>query len=99
MQLHLIKKNWRTFIRHDNRATLLSKMCYSEKERVQVKLEFLRMLCRMELDPAKTALIYGFFETYLKLDEEEEKQMREKTSDLPEEKVAGVLELPNSYFG
>lgn len=53
----------------------------------------------MELDPAKTALIYGFFETYLKLEAEEEKQMREKTSDLPEEKVAGVLELPNSYFG
>lgn len=57
------------------------------------------MLSRMELDPAKTALIYGFFETYLKLEAEEEKQMREKTSDLPEEEVAGVLELPNSYFG
>lgn len=56
MQLHLIKKNWRTFIRRDNpaAAAMLSKMGYTEEERVQVKLEFLRMLKRMELNPAKT---------------------------------------------
>src|SRR5699024_9927668 len=51
LQLHLIKKNWRTFIQQDNpvAAALLSKMGYAENERVQVKLEFLRMLSRMEL--------------------------------------------------
>ncbi|MEI3614025.1 transposase [Pseudogracilibacillus sp. SO30301A] len=100
LQLHLIKKNWRAFIRKDNpaAAALLSKMGYTEKERVQVKLEFLRMVSRMELDPARTALLYGFFETYLKLNEEEEKQMREEISNLPEEEATRILELPNSYF-
>ena len=46
-----------------------------------MKLEFLRLLNQMELNPAKTKLLYGFFETYLTLNEEEEKQekqMREK---------------------
>lgn len=48
-------------------------MGYKEKERVQVTIEFLRMVARMELDPAKMELIYGFFETHLKLTEKEEK--------------------------
>src|SRR5690625_4612176 len=63
MTLHLRKKNWRDYIRSDNpaAAALLSKMGYEEKERVQVKKEFLRMITRMELDPAKERLIYGFF--------------------------------------
>src|SRR5699024_210299 len=64
---------------------------------MEVKLEFLRMLSRMELDPAKATLIYGFFETYLKLNEREEKEMNEKISNLPEE-ANRVLELPNSYY-
>src|SRR5699024_6461756 len=100
LQLHLIKKNWRAFIRNNNpvAAALLSKMGYTKKERVQVKLEFLRMLSRMELNPAKLKLIYGFFETYLKLNEKEEKQMREKIANLPKDEADRVLELPNSYF-
>jgi len=100
LQLHLIKKNWRVFIHKDNpaAAALLSKMGYTEKERVQVKLEFLRTLSRMELNPAKLKLIYGFFETYLKLNEKEEKQMREKIANLPKDEADRVLELPNSYF-
>ena len=100
LQLHLIKKNWRNFIYSDNpaAAALLSKMGYTEEERVQVRLEFLRMVSRMELDPAKTQLLYGFFDSYLKLNEEEEKQMREEVSKLPKEEADRVLELPNYYF-
>src|SRR5699024_3208450 len=93
LKLHLITKNWRTFIKQDNpiAAALLSKMGYTEKERIQVKLEFLRMISRMTLDPAKTALLYGFFETYLKLNKEEEEEMREKISELPEEEAERVF--------
>src|SRR5699024_2428276 len=77
MTLHLRKKTWRDYIRSDNpaAAALLSKMGYEEKERVQVKKEFLRMITRMEIDPAKERLIYGFFETYLELTEEEERKL------------------------
>ena len=49
------------------------------------KLEFLRMITRMKIDPAKTTFLYGFFETYLKLNKEEEAQMMEEIENLPEE--------------
>ena len=39
-----------------------------------MKIEFLRMLTRMRLDPARLVLLAGFFETYLKLDRAEEAQ-------------------------
>lgn len=63
LQLHLINKNWRKFIKSDNpvAAALLSKMGYTKQERVQVKIEFLRMVSRMEIDPARMELLYGFF--------------------------------------
>ncbi|WP_276282961.1 hypothetical protein [Virgibacillus indicus] len=37
---------------------MMSKMGYKEEERVQVKKEFLLMITRMQLDPAKQHLIY-----------------------------------------
>lgn len=42
--------NWRNYIHSNNPATtaLISKMGYKEKEKVQVKKEFLRMLVKME---------------------------------------------------
>ncbi|MFD1349903.1 Rpn family recombination-promoting nuclease/putative transposase [Oceanobacillus caeni] len=100
LKLHLINKNWRQFIHKDNpaAAALLSKMGYTEEERVQVKLEFLRMVSRMELNPAKMELIYGFFETYLKLNDKEEEQMNKEVSKLPKEEADRILELPNSYI-
>jgi hypothetical protein len=52
-------------------------MGYTNKEKVQVKKEFLRMLVRLELDPARMHLIAGFFDTYLKLDEKENIELRE----------------------
>lgn len=69
--LELKKLNWRTYIHTNNpvAAALLSKMGYTEKEKVQVKKEFLRMFVKMEINPAKAELINGFFETYLTLNE------------------------------
>ena len=95
--LELRKHNWRNYIRSNNpaAAALLSKMGYQEKERVQVKLEFLRMLVRMELDPARTTLLTGFFETYLKLNEEEEEQLEEEIGKIDKAviPVAGIFIL------
>lgn len=46
LTLELRKKNWREYIESDNpvAAALLSKMGYTEREKVEVKLEFLKML-------------------------------------------------------
>ncbi|GEN30119.1 hypothetical protein HNQ35_000175 [Cerasibacillus quisquiliarum] len=97
LSLHLRKKNWRDYITSNNpaAAALLSKMGYSEKERIQVKKEFLRMMAVMELNPAKQRLIYGFFETYLKLNDEEEEKLMEEVKKMDD--AEKILELPISY--
>ena len=68
-KLELRKKDWRTYIKSYNpvAAALMSKMGYTEKEKVQVKIAFLQMLVRMKLNPAQSELVNGFFESYLKL--------------------------------
>ncbi|GGP10970.1 transposase [Oceanobacillus neutriphilus] len=100
LQLHLIQKNWREYIESDNpaAAALLSQMGYEEHERVQVKMEFLRMVTRMKIDPAKMEFLYGYFETYLKLNKEEEAQMMDQMENLPEVEKDMVMQLPNSYY-
>jgi len=97
LTLHLRKMNWRDYIRSDNpvAAALLSEMGYQKEERIEVKKEFLRMITRMELAPAKQRLIYGFFESYLKLTEQEEEQLMDEVSKLPE--ADQIFEIPISY--
>jgi predicted transposase/invertase (TIGR01784 family) len=91
--------NWRSYINTKNpvAAALLSKMGYTEKERVHVKKEFLRMLVRMKLDPARAELINGFFETYLSLTEREEEELMEQIKQLNPSEAEQILELPNSW--
>lgn len=97
LTLELRKKNWRDYIESDNpvAAALLSKMGYSSDERVEVKKEFLRMLTKMQLNPAKERLIYGFFESYLKLNEKEEEKLREEIEKMDD--GGKVMELTISY--
>ena len=78
-------------------AALLSKMGYSEKEKVQVKKEFLRMLVKMKLNPAKAVLINGFFETYLTLNKKEEEEFMEEIKQLDQHEAEQIFELPNSW--
>ncbi|GFZ80717.1 hypothetical protein GCM10010978_22210 [Compostibacillus humi] len=95
--LELKKKNWRKFIESDNpvAAALMSKMGYSEKEKVEVKKEFLKMLVRMELNPAQSRFINAFFETYLILNEKEEERLMEEIKQL--DNAEEIMNLPNSW--
>lgn len=100
LMLELRKMNWRHYIHSNNpvAAALLSKMDFTKKERIQVKKEFLRMLVKMELNPAKAELINGFFETYLTLDESEENQLMEEINQLDRGEAEQILKLPNSWI-
>lgn len=97
VELH--KQNWRHYIRNDNpiAAALLSKMGYTESERIELKKQFLRMLVRMELDEAKQRLLIGFFETYVQLSDEEEQQLRNEVNKMETKEKEQVLELLISY--
>ncbi|RKQ27932.1 hypothetical protein D8M06_19505 [Oceanobacillus halophilus] len=63
-----------------------------------MKLEFLRMLSRMEMDPARMDLLYGFFNTYLYLNAKEEEQMAEEIAKLPKEEAKKLFKNPNVYY-
>ncbi|MEK3888283.1 transposase [Bacillus sp. FSL K6-3431] len=97
--LELRKMNWRDYIHSNNpvAAVLMSKMRYTEKEKVQLKLDFLRMLIKMELDPAKAELINGFFESYLSLNEREEQALMEEMKQLTPDEADFLSKLPNSW--
>jgi len=99
-KVQLNKISWRTYLHSSNpvAAALLSKMDYQPKERVQIKLEFLRMLTRLRLDPARIQLLTGFFESYLVLNDEEEKVFQQKISEeLKPEEVQKAMEITTSW--
>ncbi|AGE21877.1 hypothetical protein GHH_c13400 [Geobacillus sp. GHH01] len=97
--VELRKQNWRNYIRSENpiAAALLSKMGYTESERIELKKQFLRMLVRLELDEAKQRLLLGFFETYVKLSDEEEQRLRNEVNQMETKEKEKVLELLISY--
>lgn len=98
-KLELKKLNWREYIKSDNpvAAALLSKMGFNPEEKVKVKLEFMRMLVRMKLDPARMELLAGFFETYLKLNREEEEQYNWELGTLDLKEVDIIMQITTSW--
>jgi predicted transposase/invertase (TIGR01784 family) len=75
----------------------MSKMGYQPEEKVQVKLEFLRMLTKMRLDPARMTLLTGFFETYLKLTKKEEQILKKELNKLNPEEAQKMIAITTSW--
>ena len=95
-KIQLKTMNWKDYINSNNpvAAALLSKMNYSKKERVSLKAEFLRMLLKMKLDPARMTLLHVFFDTYIKLNLVEEEELREVIkASLEEEKILEMITI------
>nr|WP_211202323.1 hypothetical protein [Salicibibacter cibarius] len=99
LTVELSKLDWREYIRKDNpvAGALMSKMGYTKDEKIEVKKEFLRMLVRLELDPARNHLLTTFFETYLELSEREEHILADEVNQLDPNEEARVMELMTSY--
>lgn len=97
--LELKKRNWRDFINQPNPVTLalLGKMGYEKQEKVKIKIEFLRMLLKLELDPARLALVGGIFEKYLKLSPTEELELNDYLNQIPKDEVNHIMELMTSW--
>jgi len=94
-KLELRKLHWREYIYSDNpvAAALLSKMGFKPEEKVRVKLEFMRMLTRMKLDPARMELLGGFFETYLKLTRTEEEQLYRELDRIDSKEADAIMQI------
>jgi hypothetical protein len=72
-------------------------MGYTKEDRVQVKKEFLRMLVRLQLDPARMRLISGFFDTYLKRDDIEERQLQKEIKMLEPQEEERIKDLRTNW--
>ena len=51
----------------------------------------------MELDPARMTLLTGFFETYLRLNEVEERKLEEAMGKIDEKEARRMIEITTSW--
>lgn len=66
-------------------------------ERPQVKAECLRLLTTLKLDPARMQLISGFIDTYLSLNETEERAFKTAISTMELEQREEYMEIVTSW--
>jgi hypothetical protein len=98
--VQLNRMNWRDFVRRPNpaAAALMAKMNIRPEDRVRAKLQILRLLATMRLDPEKMDLIAGFVENYLTLTAKEELAFERELDKLDDnEQKASVMELMTSW--
>lgn len=98
--IQLNRLSWRDFLRHDNpvASALMVKMGFAESERIEVKLECLKMIVRLRLNRERAGLLTTFVDTYLKLSEEENRTLRAKLEDLPDSEREETMEFVNSWY-
>lgn len=73
LKIQLNQLNWRDFLKQKNpvAAALMSKMKIEKKDRAKVKVECLRAIATLKLDPARVSVLSGFVDTYLNLNQVE----------------------------
>jgi Domain of unknown function (DUF4351) len=71
--IQLSRLQWRDYVQRPNpaAAALMAKMGMSVEERPRVKIECLRMLTRLDLEPSQKRFLSGFIDTYLRLTAQE----------------------------
>jgi hypothetical protein len=100
---HVIQLNrlsWRDYARLPNpvASALMSKMRIAPEERPHVKLQCLRLLATLKLDPARMQLISGFVDTYLDLNASEEREFQvELEKEFPPQREE-VMQIVTSWM-
>ncbi len=98
--IQLQRLSWRNYLRQSNpvAAALMTRMNLEPGERPRVKLECLRLLTTLRLDPARMKLIGGFIDTYLRLNRDEELLFeREADTVLNTNERSKMLEITTSW--
>jgi Domain of unknown function (DUF4351)/Putative transposase, YhgA-like len=98
--IQLNRLNWRDYLRHENpvASALMAKMAMKPEERPRVKVECLRLLATLRLDPARMQLISGFIDTYLKLNREEERAFQVRVRATGGREGKKVMEIVTSWM-
>ncbi|WP_017295298.1 DUF4351 domain-containing protein [Geminocystis herdmanii] len=98
--IQLNRLPWRQFLSQPNpiASALMAKMDFKPEERVKVKLECLRMLATLSLDPARIKLISGFIDTYLKLNPTEKQEFDTELKQTEITKEKKIMEIVTSWM-
>lgn len=99
--IQLRRLSWRRFLNRPNGVVcaLMAKMNIVAKDRPRVKLECLRLLTTLRLDPARMQLVSGFVDTYLRLNAEEQLRFDKQAAKLPDERERkGIMEIVTSWM-
>jgi predicted transposase/invertase (TIGR01784 family) len=98
--IQLNRLNWRDYLNQQNpvAAALMAKMRVEQSDRPKVKAECLRLLTTLQLDPAWTQLISGFVDTYLRLNQQEERVFQEEVGRLETTEREGIMEIVTSWM-
>ena len=97
--IQLARLRWRDFLDRPNpvAAALMSKVQIAEGDQPRVKAACLRMLAGLGLDEARTHLVSGFVDSYLRLDEAGETLFRSEIASADPEEGARVMEIVTSW--
>ncbi len=99
--IQLNRLNWRDFLQYQNpvAAALMAKMSINEQDRPKVKVECLRLLVNLQLDPARSFLISSFVDTYLRLNNTEEQVFQEEIAKIQTvNEQEQIMELTTSWM-
>lgn len=97
--VQLNQLDWRAYLAQPNpiAAALMAKMRIAPADRPRVRLECLRMLVTLKLDMARTRLISGFVDAYLRLSSEEEELFDSELASLTKSDQEDIMEITTSW--
>jgi hypothetical protein len=97
--IQLNRLNWRDYLSRPNpvASALMAKMQIAKADRPKVKIECLRMLATLKLDPGRTEFIAKFVDTYLRLNQEEEHQFAEELGRLEGVEQETIMQTMTSW--
>ena len=89
--------NWRKFLDSNNPLAyaLMAKMDYDKNERVKLKADFLRLILKAEINPAKQSILVDFIENYVKLTGKEQQIFESLVTN--EEDYTEVIKMMTVY--
>lgn len=98
--IQLNRLNWRDFVRRENpvASALMAKMNIAKEDRVKVKVECLRLLATLELNPAKMHFLSGFIDTYLRLNTVENKTFKHEIAKIHPPEKENVMKIVTSWM-
>lgn len=98
--IQLNQLNWRDYLNDPNpaAAALMARMNIAPEDRPRAKLECLRMIVTLKLDPARMKLLSSIVDTLLPLDEREEAEFDRTLEEAGFAEKEKVMELTTSWM-